>query len=134
SRIAKGEVSGCCGPQTSGCAAPESAVSMGIGYSGKELAAVPEGANLGLGCGAPRGFLALQPGETVRDLGLGAGLCAFLGARQVGAAGRVIGVDMTPAMLEKARGNAAKSGFANVEFREGRLEALPVADGTIDAV
>jgi arsenite methyltransferase len=134
SRIAEGEVQGCCGPQSAGCAAPESAVALGIGYSAKDLAQVPQEANLGLGCGAPLGFLALKPGETVLDLGSGAGLDVFLAAPQVGASGRVIGVDMTPAMIAKARANAAKMEAANVEFREGRLEALPVDDATIDAV
>src|SRR5262245_3415266 len=108
--IAEGEASGCCGPQVSGCAAPEAAVSLGIGYSGKDLANVPVEANLGLGCGAPLGFLRPQPGETVLDLGSGPGLDVFLASPLVGAGGRVIGVDMTPAMLEKARRSAAKMG------------------------
>jgi SAM-dependent methyltransferase len=95
---------------------------------------VPKEANLGLGCGAPLGFLAPRPGETVLDLGSGAGLDVFLASPLVGSAGRVIGVDMTPAMLERARGNAAKMGATNVEFREGRLEGLPVEDATVDAV
>jgi len=133
-RIAEGEISGCCGPQTSGCAAPESAVALGIGYSAKDLARVPEEANLGLGCGAPLAFLAPRPGETVLDLGSGAGLDVFLAAPLVGAHGRVIGVDMTPAMLARARANAARMGAGNVEFREGRLEALPVEDASVDAV
>ena len=133
-RIAEGETSGCCGPQASGCSAPESALAMGIGYSEKELAKVPQEANLGLGCGAPLGFLAPKAGETVLDLGSGAGLDVFLAAPRVGPTGRVIGVDMTPAMLARARANAARMGEGNVEFREGRLEALPVEDGTVDAV
>ena len=132
-RIAEGTVSGCCGASSSGCAT-ESAVSLGIGYDASELAQVPAEANLGLGCGAPLGFLALQPGETVLDLGSGPGLDVFLAARQVGPSGRVIGVDMTPAMLQRARANAAKIGVTHVEFREGRLEALPVDGDTIDAV
>src|SRR6185436_10072575 len=133
-KIAEGEISGCCGPQTAGGAAPESAVALGIGYSEKDLAHVPEEANLGLGCGAPLGFLKPEPGETVLDLGSGAGLDVFLASPLVGERGRVIGVDMTPAMLEKARRNAEKMGAKNVEFREGRLESLPVADASIDAV
>jgi arsenite methyltransferase len=133
-KIAEGEISGCCGPQTAGCAAPETAVSLGIGYSDKELANVPEEANLGLGCGAPLGFLKPAPGETVLDLGSGAGLDVFLASPLVGDTGRVIGIDMTPAMLAKARANAEKMGARNVEFREGRLEALPVTDASIDAV
>jgi SAM-dependent methyltransferase len=95
---------------------------------------VPEGANLGLGCGAPLGFLAPQPGETVLDLGSGAGLDVFLASPLVGPAGHVIGIDMTPSMIEKARGNAARMGASNVDFREGRLEALPVEDASVDAV
>jgi SAM-dependent methyltransferase len=132
-KIAEGAVSGCCGGAPSGCAT-ESAVSLGIGYDAGELATVPAEANLGLGCGAPLGFLALQPGETVLDLGSGPGLDVFLAARLVGPAGHVIGVDMTPAMLERARASAAKIGLPQVEFREGRLEALPVESGSIDAV
>jgi SAM-dependent methyltransferase len=134
SKIAEGEVSGCCGATTTGCAAPEATVSMGIGYAEKDLATVPEEANLGLGCGAPLGFLAPKAGETVLDLGSGPGLDVFLASPLVGPTGKVIGVDMTPAMLERARGNAARMGATNVEFREGRLEALPVEDGTVDAV
>jgi len=133
-KIAEGTVNGCCGGGASGCSTSESAVSLGIGYDARELAQVPAEANLGLGCGAPLGFLALQTGETVLDLGSGPGLDAFLAARQVGPGGRVIGVDMTPAMLERARANAAKIGLSHVEFREGRLEALPVESGSIDAV
>jgi SAM-dependent methyltransferase len=133
-KIAEGTISGCCGPQTSGCAATESAVTLGIGYSAAELAEVPAEANLGLGCGAPLNFLALRRGETVLDLGSGAGLDAFLAAREVGEEGRVIGVDMTPEMLERARRNAHKAGRTNVEFRQGRLEALPVADASVDAI
>ena len=130
-RIARGEASGCCGDEASAC---DTTLALGIGYSAGDLAQVPPEANLGLGCGAPLGFLALRPGETVLDLGSGAGLDAFLAARQVGPGGRVIGVDMTPAMLERARANAAKAGLAQVEFREGRLEALPVESGSVDAV
>ena len=133
SRIAEGEIGGCCGPQPPGCA-PESAVALGIGYSDADLANVPKEANLGLGCGAPLAFLAPEAGETVLDLGSGAGLDVFLASPLVGPAGRVIGVDMTPAMLEKARRNATRMGATNVEFREGRLEALPVEEGTVDAV
>ena len=133
-KIAEGQLSGCCtvGPCCGGDA--EAAVALEVGYGKKDLEALPDGANLGLGCGAPINFLALQPGEQVVDLGSGAGVDAFLAARQVGAMGHVIGVDMTPAMLEKARGNALRHGIDNVEFREGRLEALPVKDATIDAV
>jgi SAM-dependent methyltransferase len=109
-------------------------VSVGIGYPPSELATVPAEANLGLGCGAPLGFLAPKPGETVLDLGSGPGLDVFLAARHVGPEGRVIGVDMTPAMLERARKSAAQIGLSHVEFREGRLEALPVESSSVDAV
>jgi SAM-dependent methyltransferase len=105
-----------------------------IGYDEGALSAVPEGANLGLGCGAPVAFLKLKAGETVVDLGSGAGFDAFLAAREVGPTGKVIGVDMTPAMLERARANAVKVGATHVEFREGRLEALPVDTASVDAV
>jgi SAM-dependent methyltransferase len=109
-------------------------MSQSLGYEAGTLEAVPEGANLGLGCGAPIGHLELRPGETVLDLGSGAGLDAFLAAQQVGENGTVVGVDMTPEMLSRARDNARKIGAANVEFREGRLEALPIDDASIDAV
>ena len=105
-----------------------------LGYSEEQLDAAPEGANLGVGCGNPTAIDTLQPGETVVDLGSGAGFDAFLAARQVGPTGRVIGVDMTDAMLKKARENARKSDVANVEFRKGRIEELPVEDATVDAI
>jgi SAM-dependent methyltransferase len=105
-----------------------------IGYAEEQLSAVPEGANLGLGCGNPTAIDALRPGETVVDLGSGAGMDAFLAARQVGASGRVIGVDMTDAMLEKARENARKIGATNVEFRKGQIETLPIEDESVDAI
>lgn len=109
-------------------------LSRGIGYSESEVSAVPEGANLGLGCGNPQAIAALKPGETVLDLGSGAGFDCFLAARQVGDSGLVIGVDMTPDMLSKARANAAKGGYANTEFRLGEIEHLPVADATVDVI
>jgi SAM-dependent methyltransferase len=128
------EADGCgCAPSCCGTSAPD-AVSQALGYSASELAAVPAGANLGLGCGNPQAIAALEPGETVLDLGSGAGFDCFLAARQVGATGRVIGVDMTPAMVSKARANAGKGGFANVEFRLGEIEHLPVADTTVDVI
>jgi SAM-dependent methyltransferase len=133
-RIAKGEDGGCCGPQACGCDPAGQAVSLGIGYTAEQLSQIPAEANLGLGCGAPLTYLALQEGETVLDLGSGGGIDALLAARLVGPEGRVIGVDMTPAMLERARENAARAGAGNVEFREGRLEALPVDDGSMCAV
>jgi arsenite methyltransferase len=105
-----------------------------IGYSEAELEAVPEGANLGVGCGNPTAIDALRPGETVVDLGSGAGMDAFLAARQVGPEGRVIGVDMTDAMLEQARRNARAAGLANVEFRKGNIEDLPIEDASVDVI
>ena len=105
-----------------------------FGYSAAELATLPEGANLGLSCGNPQAVAAMQPGETVLDLGSGAGFDCFLAAGKVGLTGRVIGVDMTDAMLEKARASAEKSGLGNVEFRKGEIEALPVDDNSIDVV
>lgn len=106
-----------------------------IGYSDEELDAVPEGANLGVGCGNPTAFDTLRPGETLLDLGSGAGMDCFLAARQVGPSGRVIGVDMTDAMLEKARENARTVGLEDrVEFRKGQIEALPVEDESVDAI
>jgi arsenite methyltransferase len=109
-------------------------VSRAIGYSDEDLAAVPGGADLGLGCGNPVALASLRPGETVLDLGSGAGIDCFLAARKVGAEGRVIGVDMTPEMLERARKNAADAHVSNVEFRLGEIEHLPVADNSVDAI
>src|SRR3984893_3777012 len=120
---------GCCGP----AATPHEA-SCNMGYSDRELASVPEGANLGLGCGNPQTLAAMQFGEVVVDLGSGAGFDCFLAAQRVGPGGRVIGVDMTHEMLSKARDNAARVGAANVEFRLGELEHLPIADGTGDVI
>jgi SAM-dependent methyltransferase len=129
---------GCCGSAVS-CdsdAAPGTPgdKSRQMGYSETELAAVPEGANLGLGCGNPQAIAAMRPGEVVIDLGSGAGFDCFLAAQQVGPAGHVIGVDMTHEMLKKARENGAKIGAATVEFRLGELEHLPVADSTADVI
>jgi arsenite methyltransferase len=121
----------CCTPSEDNVAA---LLSQGIGYSAEETAAVPDGANLGLGCGNPQAIANLKPGETVLDLGSGAGFDAFLAARAVGETGRVIGVDMTPDMVSKARVNAAKGGYANTEFRLGEIEHLPVADATVDVI
>ncbi len=125
-----------CGGPASSCCAPGTPAdkSRQMGYSEAELASVPEGANLGLGCGNPQAIAALRPGEVVIDLGSGAGFDCFLAAKQVGLAGRVIGVDMTHEMLKKARENAARISAANVEFRLGELEHLPVADNTADAI
>jgi SAM-dependent methyltransferase len=132
--IAAGASSSCCAPTTSCCEPTTTHDDKGraMGYSEAELAAIPEGANLGLGCGNPQAIAAMKPGEVVLDLGSGAGFDCFLAAQQVGSTGRVIGVDMTHEMLLRARENAAKIGAANVEFRLGELEHLPVADNTAD--
>lgn len=105
-----------------------------IGYTEGEIATAPDGANLGLGCGNPQAIASLQPGETVVDLGSGAGFDCFLAAKQVGESGSVIGVDMTPEMISKARQNAAKAGASNVQFRLGEIEHLPVADESVDVI
>ena len=110
------------------------AESLKLGYSEEDLAAVPEGANLGLGCGNPQAIAALKPGEVVVDLGAGGGFDCFLSARAVGPGGAVIGVDMTPEMVAKARENARKAGYDNVEFRLGEIEHLPIADDTADVI
>jgi SAM-dependent methyltransferase len=135
--IAAAAAASCCAPAASSCCGPETAPhdkARRMGYSEAELAAVPEGANLGLGCGNPQAIAALEPGEVVIDLGSGAGFDCFLAARQVGDSGRVIGIDMTHEMLQKARDNAASIGVSNVEFRLGELEHLPTADNTADVV
>jgi arsenite methyltransferase len=129
----------CCGPTccTPGAADPKGAASdtaLRLGYSAQELTSAPEGANLGLGCGNPQAIAALRPGETVIDLGSGGGFDCFLAARQVGPEGRVIGVDMTADMIARARQNATKAGLANVEFRLGEIEHLPVPDQVADAI
>ena len=105
-----------------------------IGYSAEEAAAIPDGANLGLGCGNPLGHGAVKPGETVLDLGSGAGIDVFIASRDVGPDGFVIGVDMTPSMVSRARANAREGGYANVEFRLGEIERLPVADASVDLI
>ena len=128
---AKVGAGGCCGPEC-GCGSGD--VLTAIGYSADQAAAIPAGADLGLGCGNPLQHAAVKPGETVLDLGSGAGIDCFLAARETGPTGRVIGVDMTPPMIVKARANLAKSGFKNVEFRLGEIEHLPVADASVDVI
>lgn len=138
-RIADGLSASCCGGDTGcGCGSdPQqdmTRVSQQLGYSPKELAAVPKGANLGLGCGNPQAIGKLKADEIVLDLGSGAGFDCFLAANAVGSTGRVIGVDMTPEMLDKARNNATQMGVSNVEFRLGEIENLPVADNSVDVI
>jgi SAM-dependent methyltransferase len=130
-KVAAGEA--CCG-SLCGCTDNAEDLAISFGYAAEELATLPEGANLGLSCGNPQALAAMRPGETVLDLGSGAGFDCFLAARKVGLSGRVIGVDMTAAMLEKARANAEKTGHSNVEFRKGEIEALPVDDAAVDVV
>lgn len=130
------ESGGCgCGPAC--CSATtETAESLSkmLGYSADETAVVPDGSNMGLGCGNPQAIANLKAGETVLDLGSGGGFDCFLAARQIGDTGHIIGVDMTPAMVSKARANAEKGNYRNVEFRLGEIEHLPVADGTVDVI
>ena len=134
----------CCGTSTPSskeeeCRAPSccdgsTSSSLRVGYSTADLSSAPEGTDMGLGCGNPQSIASLESGEIVLDLGAGAGFDTFIAARQVGPSGKVIGVDMTPAMIEKARHNAAKAGFGNVEFRLGEIEHLPVADASVDVI
>jgi arsenite methyltransferase len=138
--INKGKGSGCCG--TSGCCCGEGSVSFkdskeaakSLGYTVEELANIPEGANMGLGCGNPVAIASLKEGETVLDLGSGGGIDCFFARSKVGDSGLVIGVDMTPEMIELSRKNAAEEGYDNVEFRLGEIEHLPVADNTVDVI
>ncbi|HEC12412.1 MAG TPA: arsenite methyltransferase [Acidiferrobacteraceae bacterium] len=135
--IATSESAGCGGP--SGCCGGGAAQSLeestaNLGYSPEDLATLPEGANLGLGCGNPQALASLLEGETVVDLGSGAGIDCLLAARRVGPSGRVIGIDMTTAMLEKARSHADQAKAGNVEFRLGEIEHLPVGDGQVDVI
>jgi SAM-dependent methyltransferase len=122
----------CCGVSDDG--AINTLISTRLGYSADELASVPAGADMGLGCGNPKAIASLKPGEVVVDLGSGGGFDCFLAATEVGGEGRVIGIDMTPDMLSKARGNAVKGRYDNVEFRLGEIEYLPVADASADVI
>jgi SAM-dependent methyltransferase len=130
-QVARTDGSCGCGP---GCCGGGATASLDLGYEAADLAGLPQGADMGLGCGTPLAFAGLQEGEVVLDLGSGGGIDAFLAAKQVGARGRVIGVDMTPEMLAKARDNASRVGASNVEFRLGEIESLPVADRSVDVV
>jgi SAM-dependent methyltransferase len=136
SGIAKGDAAGCA---SSCCAGSPSLVNImdlgkALDYAEKDLSLAPGEANLGLGCGNPISRAELKPGETVLDLGSGAGFDAFLAAKRVGESGKVIGVDMTPEMVEKAKTNAEKMNMTNVDFRNGEIEKLPVEDHSVDAV
>ncbi len=138
-RIAQQQQGGCCGPVNSCCGGDSSGtVAKSVGYSDAELASLPAGAEMGLSCGNPTAIAALKPGEVVLDLGSGGGLDVFLAAQKVGQAGRAIGVDMTPSMVEKARRNQAeflgRTGLDNVDFRLGEIEHVPVESGTVDVV
>lgn len=124
-----GSAPSCCGADVDAGTAPEK-----LGYRAEEIGGAPDGAEMGLGCGNPTALDSIRPGETVLDLGSGGGFDCFLAARQIGPGGRVIGVDMTPEMLSKARANAEKGGYTNVEFRLGEIEALPVADKSVDLI
>jgi ubiquinone/menaquinone biosynthesis C-methylase UbiE len=129
--VARGEAG--CG-SLCGCTDNAEGLAISFGYSADELATLPEGANLGLSCGNPQTIAGMRPGETVLDLGSGAGFDCLLAAHKVGPTGRVIGVDMTDAMLEKARANVEKTGLGHVEFRKGEIESLPVDDASVDVV
>ena len=133
----------CCGPETASETTSETTsrttsksdeISQSVGYSEEELADLPEDANLGLGCGNPTAIASLKEGQTVLDLGSGAGIDCFLAATQVGPSGTVIGVDMTHEMIDKARANALSGTYDNVDFRLGEIEALPIADATVDVI
>jgi arsenite methyltransferase len=135
-KVAKTKGSTCgCAPSAS-CCSPQidEQASKMIGYTEDEISAVPEGSNLGLGCGNPTALASLKEGERVLDLGSGGGFDCFLAAKKVGKSGKVIGVDMTPEMLDKARKNARKGKYTNVEFRLGEIENLPVADNSVDVI
>jgi arsenite methyltransferase len=144
--LAEGAGGGCCGVETAepkgeaasaagcGCGCSPTETLQQIGYTADQRAAIPEGANLGLGCGNPLAGAGVKAGETVLDLGSGAGIDVFLAAREVGPAGHAIGVDMTTSMVERARANAKKGGYANVEFRLGEIEHLPAADASVDLI
>jgi arsenite methyltransferase len=134
-KIVKEDLS-CCGPAKSCCGSGKRRTDVGqeIGYTEEDLKTAPQGSNLGLGCGNPVALATLKEGETVLDLGSGAGFDCFLASKKVGKRGRVIGIDMTPEMIDKARENAEKDGYQNVEFRLGEIENLPAPDNSVDKV
>jgi SAM-dependent methyltransferase len=129
-KIAQNVSSSCCGSSKSNART----ASIKVGYSRDELESIPENANMGLGCGNPTALASISEGETVLDLGSGGGIDCFLAAQKVGPSGNVIGVDMTPEMVERARQNTVTMGHANIEFRLGEIESLPVADSTVDVI
>ncbi len=141
-QIAKGEISviakksSCCSPEPSSCCGPgsESLIQMALDYRPEDLANVPEGADLGLGCGVPTAFADLKEGYTVLDLGSGAGIDVFVASKHVGKTGKVIGLDMTEAMIQKARRNATTINATNIEFRLGEIESMPVDSNSVDRV
>jgi ubiquinone/menaquinone biosynthesis C-methylase UbiE len=130
--VARGKVKVCC--DTGGSCDSDQLVSISRGYSADELATLPQGAEMGLGCGNPTGLAEIKPGEVVVDLGSGAGVDCFLAAQRVGERGLVIGIDMTEDMIERAKQNAKEGGFTNVEFRLGDIENIPVQDSSVDLV
>jgi|KBSSwiStaDraftv2_1062776.scaffolds.fasta_scaffold29092_3 SAM-dependent methyltransferase len=125
---------GCCGEEAGGCGCGDCGDTRSLGYTEEQIQAIPEGSNFGLGCGNPLGHAAAKPGETVLDLGSGAGIDVFIASRDVGPGGFAIGVDMTPSMVSRARANAREGGYTNVEFRLGEIERLPVADASVDLI
>lgn len=126
--------SSCCGPVRSDCCGNTGQPSKSSGYTDADLENIPEGTNLGLGCGNPVALASLKPGETVLDLGSGAGCDCFIAAQKVGEKGKIIGVDMTPEMIDRARAHAARDKYSNVEFRLGEIEHLPAADNSVDVI
>ena len=140
SQVAESSNNGdCCGTESSCCGVSDDAainalVSTRLGYSESDLENVPEGADMGLGCGNPRAIASIQSGETILDLGSGGGFDCFLAAGETGESGQVIGIDMTPAMVSKARNNAVKGKYNQVEFRLGEIEFMPVANDTVDVI
>ena len=140
SKVAEADTKGDgCGVASSCCGVSDDEqinqlISTRLGYSEADLTQVPEGADMGLGCGNPKAIASIQPGETILDLGSGGGFDAFLAASETGATGRVIGVDMTPEMISKSRHNAKRANYQNVEFRLGEIEHLPVADNSVDVI